>query len=252
MPPSLEGKVTVVTGASSGIGRAAALALALAGSRVVVAARREPELQTLVVEIAGMGGEALAIPTDVTDEEQVRALIAGAVERFGGIDCAFNNAGIEGPSKPAHTYSSDEFRQVMRVNALGTFLCMKYELEHMVEHGGGSIVNDASVAGLRGMPRQMAYSASKHAVIGMTRVAAQDYGGKGIRVNAVCPGFTDTDMVDRLSGGDSERAARLAAYSPMGRLGTVEEVASAVVWLCSDESSFTNGEAMVLDGGLSA
>lgn len=252
MPPSLEGKVTVVTGASSGIGRAAALALALAGSRVVVAARREPELQTLVDEIAGVGGEALAIPTDVTDEEQVRALIAGAVERFGGIDCAFNNAGIEGPSKPAHAYTSDEFRQVMRVNALGTFLCMKYELEHMVEHGGGSIVNDASVAGLRGMPRQMAYSASKHAVIGMTKVAAQDYGGQGIRVNAVCPGFTDTDMVDRLSGGDSERAARLAAYSPMGRLGTVEEVANAVVWLCSDESSFTNGEAMVLDGGLSA
>ncbi len=250
MPPDLKGKVTVVTGASSGIGRAAALALARAGSRVVVAARREAELQTLVAEIAEAGGEALAIPTDVTDEGQVRALIESAVERFGRIDCAFNNAGIEGPSKPAHTYSSDEFRQVMRVNALGTFLCMKYEIEHMVEQGGGSIVNDASAAGLRGMPRQVAYAASKHAVIGMTKVAAIDYGGKGIRVNAVCPGFTKTDMVDRLTGGDPERAERLAAYSPMGRLGTVEEVANAVVWLCSDESSFTNGEAMVLDGGL--
>ena len=252
MPPSLEGKVTVVTGASSGIGRAAALALARAGSRVVVAARREAKLQTLVDEISAAGGEAFAITTDVTDEEQVRALIEGAVERFGGIDCAFNNAGIVGPSKPAHTYSSDEFREVMRVNALGTFLCMKYEIEQMVENGGGAIVNDASVAGLRGMPRQVAYSASKHAVIGMTKVAALDYGGNGIRVNAVCPGFTDTDMVDRLTGGDPQRAERLAAYSPMGRLGTVEEVANAVVWLCSDESSFTNGEAMVLDGGLSA
>ncbi len=251
MPPDLEGKVTIVTGASSGIGRAAALALARAGSRVVVAARREPELQTLVGEITGGGGEALAIPTDVTEEDQVRALIEGAVERFGRIDCAFNNAGIVGPSKPAHAYSSDEFRQVMRVNALGTFLCMKYELEQMVENGGGVIVNDASVAGLRGMPRQMAYTASKHAIIGMTKVAALDYGSKGIRINAVCPGFTKTDMVDRLTGGDSEREQRLAGFSPMGRLGTVEEVANAVVWLCSDESSFTNGEAMVLDGGLS-
>ena len=252
MPPSLEGKVTVVTGASSGIGRAAALALARAGSRVVVAARREPKLQTLVDEIAAVGGEAFAMATDVTDEEQVRALVAGAVERFGGIDCAFNNAGIVGPSKPAHAYSSEEFQKIFDVNCLGTFLCMKYEIEHMVENGGGVIVNDASAAGLRGMPRQVAYSASKHAVIGMTKVAAKDYGGQGIRVNAVCPGFTKTDMVDRLTGGDPERAERLAAYSPMGRLGTVEEVANAVVWLCSDESSFTNGEAMVLDGGLSA
>jgi NAD(P)-dependent dehydrogenase (short-subunit alcohol dehydrogenase family) len=251
MPPGLEGKVTVVTGASSGIGRATALALARAGSRVVVAARREPELQALVEEIAGAGGEAFAIPTDVTDEEQVRALIDGAVERFGRIDCAFNNAGIEGPSKPAQTYSSKEFQRVFDVNCLGTFLCMKYEIEYMAEHGGGSIVNDASVAGLRGMPRQVAYSASKHAVMGMTRVAAQDYARHGIRVNAVCAGFTKTDMVDRLTRGDPEREERLAAYSPMGRLGTVEEVANAVVWLCSDESSFTNGEAMVLDGGLS-
>lgn len=251
MPANLEGKVTVVTGASSGIGRAAALAFGRAGSRVVVAARREAELNALVSEIAGAGGEALAIPTDVTDEDQVRALIAGAIGHFGQIDCAFNNAGIEGPSKLGHTYASDEFRQVMRVNALGTFLCMKYEIEQMVDQGGGVIVNDASVAGLRGMPRQIAYTASKHAVIGMTKVAAMDYGGKGIRVNAVCPGFTKTDMVDRLTGGDAEREERFASYSPMGRLGTVEEVANAVVWLCSDESSFTNGEALVLDGGLS-
>jgi NAD(P)-dependent dehydrogenase (short-subunit alcohol dehydrogenase family) len=251
MSGELTDKVGVVTGASSGIGRATALAMAAAGASTVVAARREPELATLVSEIKASGGSALAVPTDVTDESSVQAMVDACVAEYGRIDFAFNNAGIEGPSQPMSTYSVDEFQVVLNVNTVGTFSCMKYELLQMQSQGHGVIVNDASVAGLRGMFRQSAYTASKHAVIGMTKVAAIEYGSKGIRVNAVCPGFTKTDMVDRLAQLDSEREARLASFSPMKRLGTVEEVAAAVIWLCSDASSFTNGEALVLDGGLS-
>ncbi|NQW16393.1 MAG: glucose 1-dehydrogenase [Chloroflexi bacterium] len=251
MSGELAGKIGLVTGASSGIGRATAIAMVAAGASVVVAARRGPELASLVDEIIRSGGNSLAVPTDVTDETAVRAMVEACVAEYGQLDFAFNNAGIEGPSQPISAYTLDEFQSVLAVNTVGTFSCMKYELAQMQSQGHGVIVNDASVAGLRGMFRQSAYTASKHAVIGMTKVAALEYGSKGIRVNAVCPGFTKTDMVDRLAQHDTEREARLASYSPMKRLGTVEEVAAAVVWLCSDASSFTNGEALVLDGGLS-
>ena len=251
MGGELAGKVGLVTGASSGIGRATALAMAAAGASVVVAARREAELATLVGEIEASGGSALAVPTDVTDEAAVQAMVEACVAEYGRIDFAFNNAGIEGPSQPTGAYSVEEFQSVLNVNTVGTFICMKHELLHMQSQGHGVIVNDASVAGLRGMPRQLAYTASKHAVIGMTKVAAIEYGARGIRVNAVCPSFTKTDMVSRLAQHDAEKEAVLATYSPMKRMGTVEEIAAAVVWLCSDASSFTNGEAMVLDGGLS-
>ena len=251
MSGELKDKVGLVTGASSGIGRATALAMAAAGASVLVAARRGAELAALVSEIEANGGSALAVPTDVTDEAAVQAMVEACVSEYDRIDFAFNNAGIEGPSQPTSAYSVEEFQNVLNVNTVGTFSCMKYELLQMQSQGQGAIVNDVSVAGLRGMFRQSAYTTSKHAVIGMTKVAAIEYGSKGIRVNAVCPGFTKTDMVDRLAQHDAEREARLAAFSPMKRLGTVKEVAAAVVWLCSDASSFTNGEALVLDGGLS-
>ena len=250
--PNLNNKIALVTGASSGIGRAAAIALANAGASVVITARRTGRLEELAQEISDAGGAASAIRADMGSESDIEAAIQHAAATYGRLDYAFNNAGVEGPSTPLHEYATSDFDGVMQVNVRGVWLCMKHEIAQMLAQGGepGVIVNGASASGTRGMRRQIAYTASKHAVIGMTKVAAQEYGRNGIRVNAVCPGFTKTDMVDRLTRGDPERAERLAALSPLNRMGTPEEIAKSVVWLCSNESSFMNGEAMVLDGGM--
>jgi NAD(P)-dependent dehydrogenase (short-subunit alcohol dehydrogenase family) len=250
--PNLNNKVALVTGASSGIGRAAAISLANAGASVVVAARRTGQLEELAQEISDAGGASSVISADMGSEADVEAAVQHAVATYGRLDCAFNNAGVEGPSTPLHEYATSDFDEVMQVNVRGVWLCMKYEIAQMLAQGGepGVIVNGASASGIRGMRRQIAYTASKHAVIGMTKVAAQEYGRNGIRVNAVCPRFTETDMVDRLTRGDPERAQRLAALSPLNRMGTPDEIAKSVVWLCSSESSYMSGEAMVLDGGM--
>jgi NAD(P)-dependent dehydrogenase (short-subunit alcohol dehydrogenase family) len=252
--PTFDGKVAVITGAGSGIGRASALAFARAGACVVVSDVDDAGGSETVHQIRGLQHEAHFVKANVTDEAQVAALVEATVERFGRLDYAHNNAGIGAPPAALHHSERSYFDQVLAVNLTGVFLCLKYEARHMLEHGGGAIVNTASLAGLIGFPMNVAYSASKHAVIGVTRTAALEYARSGIRVNAVCPAFVQTPMVDRLVeiGGPRMSLERLASLQPMGRLGTVEEVADAVVWLCSDAASFITGVALPLDGGTTA
>ena len=247
MSAPLEGKVVVVTGASSGIGRAAALAFADAGARVALGARRARECGETVRLIQERGGQACFLAMDVTHSHQVRQLVEMAVDRWGRLDCAFNNAGIEGsPYIPTAEYSEQIWDQVMDTNLKGVFLAMKFEIPHMLERGAGAIVNMSSVAGQIGGPAGIAYHASKHGVIGATKAAAMEYAKFGIRVNAVCPAVTDTEMAHRLFG---DKLENLKAAHPLARFGTPEEVAAAVVWLCSDAASFITGVALPIDGG---
>jgi len=248
---SFDGKVALVTGAASGIGRASALAFGRLGACVVVADVDQAGGEETVRQL---GESAKYVRCDVTDERQVAGLVAAAVDQFGRLDFAHNNAGIGAPPAPLHESERSFFDAVLGVNLTGVFLCLKHEARYMLEHGGGAIVNTASLAGLIGFPMNVAYCASKHAVIGITRTAALEYAQAGIRVNAVCPAFVQTPMVDRLVaiGGPRMSLERLATMQPMGRLGTVEEVAEAVVWLCSDSASFITGVALPLDGGTTA
>ncbi|KQP38651.1 MULTISPECIES: glucose 1-dehydrogenase [unclassified Methylobacterium] len=241
-------KVVFVTGAASGIGRAAALAFAAEGARVAIADRTEATLEHLRAEIEAAGGEVLAIRCDVSLPEEVEAAIAGTVERFGRLDCAFNNAGVENRATPVHEIELDEWDRILDINLRGTFLCMKYELAQMVRQGGGVVVNTSSGAGIRGVAGGAAYAASKHAIIGLTRSAALDYARKNIRVNAILPGNIETPMMDRFTGGDVQKAIDL---EPVGRLGKPEEIAEAVLWMCSDVGGFVTGAATVIDGGWS-
>jgi len=249
----MQGKVALVTGGSSGIGRATAVAYARQGASVVVAARRRNEGERTVELIEAAGGRGLFVPTDVSSAAEVRALVDACVEHFGGLDCAFNNAGIEGTgfTKTAD-YDEETWRRVIDVNLTGVFLCLKYELPALLARGGGAIVNMSSVAGLVGGMVGSAYHASKHGVIGLTKTAALEYAKQGIRINAVCPAVIVTDMADRLFYQDPEVAKRIGAMHPVGRVGTVEEVAGAVVWLCSGAADFVTGEALRIDGGLLA
>jgi NAD(P)-dependent dehydrogenase (short-subunit alcohol dehydrogenase family) len=251
---SFAGRVALVTGAASGIGRASALAFARAGACVVVADLDAAGGRDTVEQIADLDREAEFVAVDVTDEAQVEALVARTIFRFGRLDYAHNTAGIGAPPAPLHESDRGAFDRVLAVNLTGVFLCLKHEARWMLEHGGGAIVNTASLAGLIGFPQNVAYSASKHAVVGLTRTAALEYARHGIRVNAVCPAFIPTPMVERLieQGGPHMTAERLKAMQPMGRMGTVEEVAQAVVWLCSEESSYITGHALPLDGGTTA
>jgi NAD(P)-dependent dehydrogenase (short-subunit alcohol dehydrogenase family) len=237
----------VVTGASSGIGRAAALALAAEGARVALGARRLAEGEETARLVREAGGEAVFVETDVRHSDQVQRLIQTAVDRWGKLDCAFNNAGVEGDMfVPTADYSESTWEQVIAINLTGVFLSMKYEIRHMLQHGGGAIVNMSSVAGLVGGPVGIAYYASKHGVVGMTRAAAIEYGKLGIRVNAVCPAVIETDMAHR---GFDQMWERLAGMHPIGRIGKAGEVADSVVWLCSDRASFVTGHALPVDGG---
>lgn len=249
----LAGKVALVTGGASGIGRAAALAMAREGARVVVADVAEAGGSETVQRIVAAGGQALFQRADVADAADVATLVRRAVETYGRLDCAFNNAGIEGAIAAPHEYPDDAFDRVIAVNLKGVWLCLKAEVQQMLAQGGGAIVNTASAAGLVGAPTIAAYAASKHGVVGLTKSFALAYARQGIRVNAVCPGIIRTPMVERsFMARGPDAVARLEATEPVGRLGTPEEVAEAVVWLCSDAAAFVTGVALPVDGGLVA
>lgn len=253
MAARLADKVALVTGGSSGIGRATAVAMAREGARVVVAARRVSESEETVQMITAQGREGLFVQTDVTRAPEVEALVAATVQRFGRLDCAFNNAGVGGAGTVlTEDLTEENFLRVLTMNLTSVWLCMKYELRQMHRQGRGAIVNNASTAGLFGGGTGSDYAASKHGVVGLTRAAAREYGKLGVRVNVVCPGFTRTPMVDELLQKDPTIEKKIATFYPMGRIGTPEEVAEAVVWLCSDAASFTTGHALPLEGGLFA
>jgi NAD(P)-dependent dehydrogenase (short-subunit alcohol dehydrogenase family) len=251
MAGSFAGKVALVTGAGSGIGRATALAFAREGAKVVAADIDADSAGETAAGIMGAGGEALAVRADVASEPDVAAMVGAAVGAFGRLDCAFNNAGIGGGQRQIHEWDLADFYRVLDVNLIGVWLCLKHELPVMAGQGGGAVVNNASVAGLRGSPGLAPYAASKHGVIGLTRTAALECASQGVRVNAVCPGFTDTPIL-RWFQEDPGLMQRIVARIPIKRLGRPEEVAEAVLWLCSDAASLTLGHAMVLDGGLTA
>jgi len=252
MTGSFDGKVAIITGGNSGIGKAAAMRFAERGAQVVIAARRADEGNETVAEIRAAGGDAIFVQTDVSQEAQVEAMVRKTVETYGGLDYAFNNAGMPGtgPGTTLVDASEDAWNKVIDVNLKGVWLCMKYQIPEMLKRGAGAIVNDSSVAGLQGSPN-FAYVASKHGVVGLTKSAALIHAHQGIRVNAVCPGWVRTPMVEPALE-DPEFAAGVLAMEPIGRLGRPEEVAEAVMWLCSDDASFVTGIAMPIDGGLSA
>ncbi|MBF8742348.1 SDR family oxidoreductase [Pseudomonas guariconensis] len=252
MSMTFSGQVALVTGGGAGIGRATALAFAGEGLKVVVADRDAPAGEATVALIREAGGQALFLACDVTRESEVRALHEQVIEAYGRLDYAFNNAGIEIEKGRLAEGSEAEFDAIMGVNVKGVWLCMKYQLPLMLAAGGGAIVNTASVAGLGAAPKMSIYSASKHAVIGLTKSAAIEYAKKGIRVNAVCPAVIDTDMFRRAYEADPRKAEFAAAMHPVGRIGKVEEIASAVLYLCSDGAAFTTGHSLAVDGGAMA
>lgn len=248
-----EGKIALVTGGGSGIGRASAIALAREGAKVVIGNRNVQRGEETVATIQKAGGTASFKRTDVTVAAEIKALIDHAVKTFGGLDLAFNNAGVEGEIASVVDQTEANYDAVMDVNVKGVWLSMKYEIPRMLERGGGAIVNCSSVAGLIGFPNMAPYFASKHAVIGLTKVAALEYSAQGIRINAVNPAVIDTEMVDRLAAGfGMNKQDDLVPLHPIGRLGRVEEIAEAVVWLCSKKSSFVTGHNLVVDGGFTA
>jgi NAD(P)-dependent dehydrogenase (short-subunit alcohol dehydrogenase family) len=245
----LEGKVAIVTGASSGIGAASARAFASAGARVVLAARRADALQSVADDIAASGGEALAVPCDVTDPAAVEALVRRTVETYGRLDAAFNNAGAGHMPRPLADLAVEDFEANVRVNLTATFLCMKWEIPAMLASGGGAIVNMASLAGLRGWYGIGAYSAAKHGIVGLSMSTALDYAAQGVRVNVVAPGPI---LAGGLALQPEAIQAQAAGAVPMRRVGAPEEVAAAAVWLCSEAASFVTGVVLPVDGGQSA
>ena len=246
---ALDGKAALVTGGGSGLGRASSITLARAGATVTVAVVNEDggkETAALVYEEAG--GDAEFVRADVTRPDDVAAMVDQAVARWGHLDCALNNAGMTGISASTADYELDDWNRAIALNLTGVFLCLKYELPAMLERGG-SIVNMASGAGLVGFPGLPAYVASKHGVVGLTRDAALEYASQGVRINAICPGSTRTPMLEGFMGGDEQVERMMTRAVPLGRLGRPDEIAEAVVWLCSDAASFVVGHALAVDGG---
>jgi NAD(P)-dependent dehydrogenase (short-subunit alcohol dehydrogenase family) len=246
------GHVALVTGASSGMGLATAHAFAEAGASVVLADINEEALHSATESLAAGGFRALGVVCDVTDEDQVAALLDRTVAAYGRLDMAFNNAGIMISPSDAAEEPADNFDRVNAINLRGVWACMKHELRQMREQGGGAIVNCSSLGGLVGLPGRASYHASKHGVLGLTKSAALEYAPRGIRINAVCPGTIDTPMVaDMLAKGELDMAEALR-NQPIGRLGTADEIATAVLWLCSPGASFVVGVALPVDGGYTA
>ena len=249
MAGQLEGKVSLITGGGSGIGKASALAFAREGSKVVVADVNVDGGEQTVRLIQDTGGEATFVRADVSISSDVSDMVSHAVQTYNRLDCAFNNAGVSGGPGRVHEYTEENWSRVLNINLTGVWLCMKYEIIQMLNQGGGAIVNTASVMGLVGGSRSPAYGATKHGVVGLTKTAAVDYAQEAIRVNAVCPGYIRTPMIEQGVLLDPGGEERVVSRHPMHRLGTPEEVAEAVVWLCSDAASFVTGHAMTVDGG---
>jgi NAD(P)-dependent dehydrogenase (short-subunit alcohol dehydrogenase family) len=249
MTGRMAGKVALVTGGSSGIGRATALAFADEGAKVAIASRTQERGEVVVREIREAGGEAIWIQTDVSQADQVESMIREVVETYGRLDCAFNNAGSGGRGGWVAEIEEEDWDKTIDGYLKSVWLCVKYEIPEMLKQGGGAIVNNSSVDGKRGFPWDPVYSAAKHGVIGLTKSAAMQYADKAVRINAVCPGWIRTPPVEWVLEHDPEAERGMILHQPIGRLGRPEEVAQAVVWLCSDDASLVVGTALPVDGG---
>ncbi len=249
MDTIFEGKTAIVTGGSFGIGRAAAVAFAARGAKVIIADWLEDPEQHTLKQIRSVGGQAIFVSCDVSKNDEVKAMVEKAISTYGRLDFAFNNAGIEGATANTHECTEENWDKTININLKGIWLCMKYEIAAMLKQGKGAIVNCASVAGLIGFPGLPAYVVSKHGVVGLTKTAALENAKQQIRINAVCPGVIHTDMIDRITGLDKEAEKQFVDMEPVGRMGKPEEVAEAVMWLCSDAASFVTGHSMPVDGG---
>jgi NAD(P)-dependent dehydrogenase (short-subunit alcohol dehydrogenase family) len=252
MSQKLAGKIALVTGGGGGIGRATSLAYAREGAKVAVVDLNGGAAREVAQAVQALGGEAIAIETDVSRSDQVAAMVQQVVAHFGRLDIAFNNAGIDIEHEPLAKASEETFDKLISVNVKGVWLCMKFEIEQMLKQGGGAIVNTSSIGGLIGAARQPIYGATKHAVLGMTKAAAVEYGRKGIRINAVCPGIIRTDMTERAIARDPRRQAYIEQAHPIGRMGEAEDIARSVVFLSSEDAAFVIGHALAVDGGFTA
>ena len=252
MDKLFQNKVALVTGGSFGIGQATAIAFAQRGARVAIADWLEDKEGVALRQIKESGGEGIFIQCDVSKPADVKAMIEKTISTYGRLDYAFNNAGIEGMQAPVHECTEENWDKTIGINLKGVWLCMKAEIPEMLKQGGGAIVNCASVAGLNGFAGLPAYVASKHGIVGLTKTAALENAKAGIRVNAVCPGVIHTAMIDRITGKDKEVEKSFVSLEPVNRMGKPEEVAEAVIWLCSDGASFITGHAMTVDGGFTA
>lgn len=247
-----DGRVALITGGTSGIGRASAIDFAKRGAKVIVTGRREEEGRKTVDLISAIEGDSHFFRADVSNEEDCKNMVAFAVEKFGRLDCAFNNAGIEGDMAPLTQQTTENFHKVMNINVLGVMNSMKYQIQAMLKNGGGAIVNNASIASMIGMPGASIYCASKGAIESMTRAAAIEFSSHGVRINAVSPAAIKTDMYDRFTGGKPEFIEMMTKLHPIGRVGEPNEVAHAVSFLCSAEASFVTGINMPIDGAYTA
>lgn len=243
---SFSGKVAIVTGGSSGIGRATAIAFAREGAIVVVASRREDEGEETVQRVKEARSDGVFVKTDVAKEADISAMVEKTIQSYGRLDYAFNNAGVEQLPTPLSEQTEEDFDRIININVKGVWLSMKYQIPQMLKNGAGAIVNMSSIAGLIGAPTLPIYVASKHAVVGLTKSLALEYAKSGIRINAVCPGYIQTPLVERL---DKQLQEQMIQMHPIGRAGKPEEIAEAVVWLCSDKASFVIGHSLALDGG---